>query len=187
LTNGEPLCHAAHNGRPLEVLQCLVNDIGADVNQSNDQGWSLICGNQSGQARCGGCLLKLRADVNQADKDGITPLMIASMRKHEEVVVWLIKAGADTQATLPGRTNATAADASRELGASTSQTAYLEAKTHCPSPDCSGAGLKKCPACKQVRYCGEPCQLAHWKAHKADCKRWSAELGAAKGKGKGKG
>jgi hypothetical protein len=37
-------------------------------------------------------------------------------------------------------------------------------------------GIKRCPACKQARYCGEPCQYAHWKAHKANCKRWSAEL-----------
>jgi hypothetical protein len=58
---------------------------------------------------------------------------------------------------------------------------------HCSNTGCSGAGIKRCPACKQARYCGEPCQLAHWKAHKADCKRWSAELKAGKGKGKGNG
>jgi hypothetical protein len=128
------------------------------------------------------CLLKLGANVNQADNSGITPLMAASFCKHEEVVVWLVKAGANTQATIPGQIDARAADASRLAGASASQTAYLEAKTHCSNPGCSGAGLKKCPACKQARYCGEPCQLAHWKAHKADCKRWSAEVAAGKGK-----
>jgi hypothetical protein len=64
------------------------------------------------------------------------------------------------------------------MNASAEQTAYLEAKTHCSNPGCSGAGIKRCPACKQARYCGEPCQYAHWKAHKADCKRWSAELKA---------
>jgi hypothetical protein len=67
------------------------------------------------------------------------------------------------------------------MGASAEQTAYLEAKTHCSNPGCSGAGIKRIPACKQARYCGEPSQYAHWKAHKADCKRWSAELAAGTG------
>jgi hypothetical protein len=40
----------------------------------------------------------------------------------------------------------------------------------------------KCTGCKQARYCAEECQLAHWKAHKADCKRWSAEAKVGKGK-----
>jgi hypothetical protein len=34
----------------------------------------------------------------------------------------------------------------------------------------------KCTACTQARYCKEECQLAHWTAHKADCKRLRAEL-----------
>jgi hypothetical protein len=49
----------------------------------------------------------------------------------------------------------------------------------CSNPECGGIGPKRCSRCKQVRYCGRECQLAHWKAHKADCKRWSAELTAA--------
>jgi hypothetical protein len=40
--------------------------------------------------------------------------------------------------------------------------------------------VKKCTGCKQARYCGEPCQLAHWTAHKTDCRRWTAELEADK-------
>jgi hypothetical protein len=50
------------------------------------------------------------------------------------------------------------------------QPEYLVAKAHCSSPGCRGTGLKKCTGCKQARYCGQTCQLAHWKAHKADCK-----------------
>jgi hypothetical protein len=84
------------------------------------------------------------------------------MIKSYEVVKWLVKAGADTQ---------DAAHLSRGVGASAEQTAYLEAKTHCSSLGCSGAGVKKCTGCRQVRYCETACQLAHWKAHKADCKR----------------
>jgi hypothetical protein len=126
------------------------------------------------------CLVKeLGADINQPRSDGGTPLMIASSNKHANIVRWLIKEGADTQTSAPEW--GTAADVSISSGASTEQTAYLEAKTHCSNPACSGAGIKRCPACKQARYCGEPCQYAHWKAHKADCKRWSAELKAGTG------
>ena len=34
------------------------------------------------------------------------------------------------------------------------------------------AGTKICAACRQVGYCSGDCQKAHWKIHKADCKRW---------------
>jgi ankyrin repeat protein len=175
----------------LAHISCLINELGADVNQGDEDGRSaLFMAASNGKLDVVRCLLKLRADANQTNDDGATPLMMASAEKHEEVVVWLVKAGADTQATTAVYSNGesvTAADASKRFGASASQTAYLEAKTHCSNTSCSSAGLKKCPACKQARYCGEPCQLAHWKAHKADCKRWSAELSAGKGEGKGKG
>jgi hypothetical protein len=106
--------------------------------------------------------------------------MAASYHKHAKVVTWLIKAGADPQSSMmvADGTTYTAADASKMMGATAAQTAYLKAKTHCSNTRCSGAGVMKCTRCKQARYCSEPCQLAHWKAHKAECKRWSAELKA---------
>ena len=30
--------------------------------------------------------------------------------------------------------------------------------------------MKKCSACRLVRYCSEECQLADWKSHKGPCK-----------------
>jgi hypothetical protein len=91
----------------------------------------------------------------------------------------MVKEGADTQALMHQEgVTSTAVDLSKGVGASAKQTAYLKAKTHCSNTGCSGVGIKRCPACKQARYCGEPCQYAHWKAHKGDCKRWSAELKA---------
>ena len=51
-------------------------------------------------------------------------------------------------------------------------------RAHCAAPGCSGAGILKCTGCKQARYCGEPCELAHRKAHKADCRRWNAIFNA---------
>jgi hypothetical protein len=110
--------------------------------------------------------------------------MIASLRKHAEVVTWLVKAGADTQAVSEDDDGImrTAAEMSRNYGASAVQTTYLESKTHCSNTGCSGAGIMKCTRCKQARYCGETCQLAHWKAHTGDCRRWSSELKAGKEK-----
>jgi hypothetical protein len=123
------------------------------------------------------CLVKeLGADINRPGLHGATPLMIASLDKRTHLVRWLIKEGADTQVGTTKHAAFTAAVISRLQGASTEQTTYLEAKTHCSNPGCSGAGIKRSPACKQARYCGEPCQYTHWKAHKADSKRWSAEL-----------
>jgi hypothetical protein len=93
--------------------------------------------------------------------------MIAAYRKREEVVKFLAKAGADTMSIVTrqsGVGSATAAGVSRLRGASTKQqTAYLEAKMLCSSPDCSGRDIMiiKCTGCRHARYCGEPCQLAH--------------------------
>jgi hypothetical protein len=155
-------------------VQYLIKELGAGVNRANDEGCSpLYMATQCGQMSVVECLVKeLGADINQRENKDVTPLMVASHFKHTRIVNWLVKAGADPQASAPW---GTAADVSKEAGASSEQTAYLEAKTHCSRPTCSGAGIKKCNGCKQARYCGEPCQLAHWKAHKTDCKRWSAK------------
>ena len=36
--------------------------------------------------------------------------------------------------------------------------------------------LKKCTACKLVKYCGVACQKEHWSQHKRACKKRAAEL-----------
>jgi hypothetical protein len=38
-------------------------------------------------------------------------------------------------------------------------------------PDLHSPAFQKCAACLAVTYCGKPCQLAHWPAHRADCKK----------------
>jgi hypothetical protein len=106
--------------------------------------------------------------------------MAAVAAKHAEVVVWLIKHGANAQARGPA--GGTAADISRAYGAPAEQTEYLEARTHCANPRCDGAGPKKCAGCLKVFFCGPACIWAHWPARKAECKRWGAELKAAKEK-----
>jgi hypothetical protein len=169
------------------MVKCLVKELGANVNKADvlDGATPLYMAASMGNLAIVQVLLKeLDADINQATLNGSTPLMIAASKKYAGIVRWLVKAGADTQATAGADgSQFTAETISKQFGASAEQTAYLEAKTHCSHPGCSGAGLLKCTGCRQARYCGEACQLAHWKAHKADCRRWSAELAASDAQG----
>jgi ankyrin repeat protein len=106
------------------------------------------------------CLVKeLGADINQAALNGSTPLMLASTTKHTEIVVWLIKHGANAQALHQGCD--TAADVSRQYGAPAELTEYLDARTHCANPGCGGAGLKKCSGCLKMFFCSPACIRAH--------------------------
>jgi hypothetical protein len=117
------------------------------------------------------------ADINHANNNGSTTLMAAARFEHSALTKWLVKAGANPQDI--NCKDETAADISRCVGASPEQTAYLEAKTHCAQPGCSGAGTKKCQGCMQGRYCGPACHVAHWPAHKAECRRLDAILKSA--------
>jgi hypothetical protein len=173
-----PLMIAASAG-DLDLVRCLIEELGADVSRTNMFGVPpLISAAAGGMLDVVRFLLASKADINIASQNGMTALMIASGNCHHETVRWLVKAGADVKAVMPkdAHTAGTAADIFRTWGASAEQQAYLDAKTHCSNPDCSGAGCLRCTGCKQARYCGERCQLAHWKAHKDDCRRWSAEL-----------
>ena len=50
----------------------------------------------------------------------------------------------------------------------------------CANPGCGATdGLRRCGGCSAVRYCGEACSHAHWRAHKAECRRVAAERQAA--------
>jgi hypothetical protein len=183
IKNGSMPLHAATLQSHLDVMRSLVNDLGASVNQGmHDGNTPLHIAAQIGDLATLRCLVdELGADVNRANVGCATPVMIASCHKHAALVKWLVKAGADLKLAMP--LGITAADISNFAGASPEQTAYLEAKTHCSNAGCSGTGLMKCTGCKKARYCGEACQLAHWKAHKADCKRWAAELKAGTNEG----
>jgi ankyrin repeat protein len=134
-------------------VQCLVEELGADVNQAKADGATpLFIAARGGQMALVQCLVKdLGADINQAALGGITALMAAAAQEHMEVVVWLIKHGANAQAMYEN--SITAAILPRQLGASAEQTAYLEARTHCANPGCDGAGLKKCSSCLKVFLC----------------------------------
>jgi ankyrin repeat protein len=181
-TGVAPLYIAAQEGR-LAVVLCLVKECGADVNRVNQDGVTpLYIAAQQGRLAVVQCLVKeLGADINKAKLNGATPLMTASAYQHTNIVVWLIKHGADAQAL--DQHGETAADVSKTIGAPIEQTEYLEARAHCANPGCDGAGLKKCAGCMKVFFCGPACIRAHWRAHKAECKR-TAEAAAAAGKAK---
>ena len=50
----------------------------------------------------------------------------------------------------------------------------------CAAPGCGAtSGLQRCGGCGTVRYCGEACCKAHWREHRADCRRICAERAAA--------
>jgi hypothetical protein len=95
--------------------------------------------------------------------------MAAVYQKQENVVAFLLKYGANPQVSAPSY--GTAANISKLWGASVAQTEYLDARTHCAMPDRSGTGAKKCAGCLKVYYCKRECQLAHWSAHKAECRQ----------------
>jgi ankyrin repeat protein len=159
-----PLFCAAQNGY-LAVLRCLVKKLGADVNHASADGATMLylAASNIGHMSTMQCLVEeFGADVNQATHAGFTPLMGATSENHRKAIAYLLKHGADTKASTPAF--GTAEDVSKTVeisSASAELIAYMEAKTHCSNLGCAGAGLKKCTGCKQVRYCGQQCQLAH--------------------------
>ena len=48
-------------------------------------------------------------------------------------------------------------------------------------------GLHRCGGCGKVRYCSKACSRAHWRTHKAECRRLQAERagGAERASGRG--
>jgi DNA polymerase III gamma/tau subunit len=54
--------------------------------------------------------------------------------------------------------------------------AAVPSKHPCSHPGCAKESSKLCSNCKSVRFCSQTCQLAHWPAHKAECKKLQASL-----------
>lgn len=68
---------------------------GADVNLSNENGWTaLLSAASCGHTEMVRLLLSMKADANAADKGGDTPLKMAAQEDHMEIVVLLREAGA---------------------------------------------------------------------------------------------
>jgi ankyrin repeat protein len=174
-----PLIIAAQRGN-LDALQYLEKH-GANVYEPNMKGVTpLYIAAQNGHLDVLKFLVdEFGADINKGPLEGRTPLFAASKNQRNEVVRWLLKKGANAQTKY--KEFGTPADVSKDFGAPAEQTAYIEARTHCANPGCSGAGRKKCVNCLEVFFCSKECQVAVWLAHKADCRRHVEGKG---GKGK---
>ena len=46
----------------------------------------------------------------------------------------------------------------------------------CGKAESNNINLKRCTACKMVKYCSRDCQVAHRPKHKKSCKRRAAEV-----------
>ena len=102
-----PLYAASHNGH-LDVVQCLVREGKAAVNQAHDDGATpLSMAAHEGHLEVVQYLGREgKAAVNQAYETGETPLWMASGGGHLEIVQWLVREGkaAVNQASVEGAT-----------------------------------------------------------------------------------
>jgi hypothetical protein len=92
------MCICAFRGAPLDILRCLVNDLGADVNIASRGGATpLILAVQEGKLAAVKCLVtELGANVNKIDNGGATPLIIATQAGELAAVKCLVtELGAD--------------------------------------------------------------------------------------------
>jgi hypothetical protein len=97
VTTAVPLCEAVWRGR-VNLLRLLVNNLGANVNQSDEDGWTpVLRAAKEGNVGVLLCLVKeLGADVNLADEDGFSPVYMACQEGRVMAVQYLVKdLGAD--------------------------------------------------------------------------------------------
>jgi hypothetical protein len=114
VTSGEMLCVAARRGISA-VVQILVREMGADVNQAMPDGETpLITATRMGNVSVVRLLVQeLGADIDQGGQHGVTPLIMESSRGHLAAVRYLIELGARIEATANGGATALHMAASR--------------------------------------------------------------------------
>jgi hypothetical protein len=107
VASGLPLVHAMVLGK-LGIAQCLVQELGADFNEADREGYTpLYIAAQKGELAMVRCLVQdFGADVNKANQTGATPLYIAAQEGKRAMVQCLVKElGADVnQSTFEGNT-----------------------------------------------------------------------------------
>jgi ankyrin repeat protein len=164
-----PLYIAVQNGH-MDIVRCLVAEFGADVNQAMHEGATpLYIAVQNGHMDIVRCLLsEFGADVNQSKHDGATPLMVAANRNDQALMKHLVHKGAHVRAV--ATSGETAITVLKAAEATAAQIAYLEVRECCATPGCDGGGRKRCCVCKETRYCGMACRVAHWRVHRGGCR-----------------
>jgi ankyrin repeat protein len=154
----------------LDIVGFLAGESGADANQAMHGGATPLCiAIQQSHMDIVRCLVTdFGADVNQARQDGATPLMMAAIRKNQALIKHLVHKGAHVRAVATDGT--TAITYLKMIGATAAQIAYLEVRECCANPGCDGGGRKRCCVCKETRYCGMACRVAHWRVHREGCR-----------------
>jgi hypothetical protein len=99
VSSAQPLCKAVSEGM-VDAARCLVRELGADVNQTNIQGFTPLCiATEMCNLEMAKCLVvELGADADQANTNalGFTPLCRAAQMNNLEVAKWLtMELGAD--------------------------------------------------------------------------------------------
>jgi hypothetical protein len=98
VTTGGPLRAAAASGF-VHVVICLVHELGADVNQTIEYGWTpLLKAAFEGQLGMVQCLVELGANVNKCSGEGTTALMAAAHRGKLDIVRCLVESSASVAA-----------------------------------------------------------------------------------------
>jgi hypothetical protein len=162
--------HVAVEMGNFDVVRCMVNEFGVDINQARTDGATSLCeAVRSGNPDMVRFLVKeLGADVKQAKHDRVTPLMIAANRSEQALIKHLVHKGAHVRAV--SKNGETAITYLKAAGATAAQIAYLEVRECCANPGCDGGGRKRCCVCKETRYCGMACRVAHWRVHREGCR-----------------
>jgi hypothetical protein len=183
-----PLHMAAQNGN-IDMLRCLVKELGACVDQANNNQeiTFLYMAAQNGQLDVVKCLVKdLGADVNKGQLQGSIVRLLLLLRPETSmtlaVVRWLLKNGANAQ--MKHNEFFTAADVSRYYGAPAEATARVPRGQNALRKGWlqrrRTQEMRQLP-CLEVFFCSKECQVARWPVDKADCKQ---RVGAKAGKEK---
>jgi ankyrin repeat protein len=169
LNGATPLYIAAEKGW-LDIVQCLVIEFGADFDSAANHGatplYAAVINGHVDMVRY--LICELGADVNQAMHEGTTPLMRAAHENNQITIKHLVHKGAHVQAM--NSNGETAITCLKAAGATAAQIAYLEVRECCANPGCDGGGRKRCCVCKETRYCGMACRVAHWRVHREGCR-----------------
>jgi ankyrin repeat protein len=154
----------------LQIVRDLVERFNANKNHASHDGTTpLILATRGGFYDITRYLImELDADINQANNAGVTPLMFAAQMNNQAILMHLVHKGACIKTV---STAGTAAEMLKAAGGSAAEVAYLKVRECCSNPGCNGGGAKRCAVCKQTRYCGMACRVAHWPMHRVGCCR----------------